>query len=713
MTRTSQLRSGVLALFLAAGSLTCGGVTPPPGGGAVAMVDGNNQTAPAGQALPNPLVVVVTDDNGDPMAGVSVSWSAQGGGTVSASAITTGSDGHAAVTRVLGPTAGAQGTTASVAGFTGSPVSFVSTATGDGGGAGTIEISTNPPVSALTGEVFDPLAQPEVIVKDGSGNPVDAVEVTATLASGSGTLEGKVTAITNASGVAKFGDLGISGTGDHTLKFTAGTADVTSSPVTLEPLPSEATSGKWGPVVPWDIVPLHMSLMTNGKVFAWGKTDVADTMGMPRIWDPAAGPPSGLPEIHVDDMLFCAGLALMPDGRLMLSGGHHQDDAGIKTTYFFSANGVPDKGPDMTNGRWYPTVTVLEDGRVVTMAGRNESKTVVTTPEIWESGAWHELPGAGNLEIPYYPRNFVDPKNGLIFYASERIQSRWFDVDGTGVGGGRGSWVVGGPSHIFGFNRDYGSAVMYDVGKILVVGGGGNSSWPTPDARTATPTATAEVIDLNATSPSWQSTGPMANRRRHMNATILPDGQVLATGGTSGGGFVNISEGNAVKAAELWNPTTGQWRTLASSSIMRVYHSVSLLLPDGTVLHGASGDAMASPTVAVPSERNHEIFQPPYLFKGARPTISSAPSTVGYGETFSVVTPNAAQITEVRWIRLGSVTHAFDAGQRANRLSFQINGGNVDVQTPVLPRQAPPGHYQLFILNRNGVPSAGKIIRVQ
>ncbi|HEV8177323.1 MAG TPA: galactose oxidase early set domain-containing protein, partial [Gemmatimonadales bacterium] len=159
------------------------------------------------------------------------------------------------------------------------------------------------------------------------------------------------------------------------------------------------------------------------------------------------------------------------------------------------------------------------------------------------------------------------------------------------------------------------------------------------------------------------------------------------------------------------------WTTLASNSVMRIYHSVSLLLPDGTVLHGASGDAMAiqpgGGVVPVPPERNHEIFSPPYLFKGARPTISSAPSTVNYGETFSVATPNAAQITDVRWIRLGSVTHAFDAGQRANTLSFTISGGNVEVKAPDLPRQAPPGHYQLFILNRNGVPSAGRIIRVQ
>jgi hypothetical protein len=86
---------------------------------------------------------------------------------------------------------------------------------------------------------------------------------------------------------------------------------------------------------------------------------------------------------------------------------------------------------------------------------------------------------------------------------------------------------------------------------------------------------------------------------------------------------------------------------------------------------------------------------------------------VSYGETFSVVTPNAAQITDVRWIRLGSVTHAFDMSARANTLSFEISDGNVEVRAPDGPNLAPPGHYLLFILNRNGVPSAGRIVRVQ
>jgi hypothetical protein len=200
--------------------------------------------------------------------------------------------------------------------------------------------------------------------------------------------------------------------------------------------------------------------------------------------------------------------------------------------------------------------------------------------------------------------------------------------------------------------------------------------------------------------------------RRHLNATILPDGQVLVTGGTSGGGFNNLS--GAVRAAEIWHPQTGRWTQLAANSVERVYHSVSLLLPNGTVLHGASGDAGAPGGGVFPARRSHEIFRPPYLFKGVRPTITSLSKTaVGYGETFTVNTPFAAQITGVRWIRLGSVTHAFDANQRANTLTFSRGAGLVRVTAPASARRAPPGHYLLFLLNRNGVPSLGRVVRVR
>jgi hypothetical protein len=365
----------------------------------------------------------------------------------------------------------------------------------------------------------------------------------------------------------------------------------------------------------------------------------------------------------------------------------------------------------MARGRWYPTVTELADGRMVTVAGRDTTSTVVLLPEIWENNKWVKLTGA-SLKLPYYPRQFLAP-NGKLFYAGERIRSRYLDVDAVTTKG-RGKWSTSsGFVHLWPYNRDYGSAVMYEAGKILYVGGGGDTKWSSPDPKSSAPTATAELIDLNVKGPRWTNTDPMHFPRRHLNATILPDGEVLVTGGTSAGGFNTIS--GAVHAAEVWNPKTGHWTQLASNSIDRVYHSVSLLLPDATVLHGASGDAnLPNTPEPYPKQPNHEIFHPPDLFKGARPTIAAVSRTsVGYGQTFGVTTSYAAQITEVRWIHLGSVTHAFDASQRANALSFTRGPGTLNVTTPTNSRRAPPGHYLLFLLNRNGVPSVGTIIKVQ
>jgi galactose oxidase len=533
--------------------------------------------------------------------------------------------------------------------------------------------------------------------------------------SGGGSLQGATSATSGADGRAAFADLGIAGVGTHTLQFSTGSNSVISSSVNVAALSSQATTGSWGPVVDWPMVPLHMHLLPTGKILAWGKYDtgVNGTMGgRPRLWDPASGPPSGAQMIDVDTMLFCSGHAFMPDGRLMVSGGHKQDDKGIDVTNIFSPQSETFVSANkMAFGRWYPTVTELGDGRMLTMAGRDSAGNVVTTPEIWENDVWVPLPGAGAVQIPYYPRNFVDPKNGLIFMAGERIQSRWFDVDGS-TASMRGKWISG-PTHIYQKNREYGTAVMYEAGKILYAGGGGDLNWPTPDAKASVPTATAETIDLTATTPQWTNVGAMSVPRRHLNSTVLPDGTVLITGGTSGGGFVDINPADAARTAELWDPKKpNEWTTLAANSVMRVYHSVSLLLPDGTVLHGASGNAMSGANI-VPDENNHEIFSPPYLFKGARPTITSAPASVSHNQSFSVATPNAAQITEVRWIRIGSVTHAFDAGQRANTLTFTPTSTGVSVTAPANANQAPPGHYLLFVLNRNGVPSAAKIIQLQ
>ncbi|HEX2249422.1 MAG TPA: galactose oxidase-like domain-containing protein, partial [Gemmatimonadales bacterium] len=218
-------------------------------------------------------------------------------------------------------------------------------------------------------------------------------------------------------------------------------------------------------------------------------------------------------------------------------------------------------------------------------------------------------------------------------------------------------------------------------------------------------TNTAEIIDLNAAAPAWQWTGSMAYPRRHLNTTVLPTGEVLVTGGTSGTEFNDHSM--AVRAAEVWNPATGMWRTLASNAVSRTYHSTSVLLPDGRILHAGSGSASSAP-----DEENAELFSPPYLLRGPRPTLTDVPSAVDYGASFSISTPEADDIQKVSLIRLGSTTHAFNMNQRFQWLSFTRRTGSLTVSAPTSRNRTPPGHYLLFILNGDDVPSEGSIIRI-
>ena len=122
----------------------------------------------------------------------------------------------------------------------------------------------------------------------------------------------------------------------------------------------------------------------------------------------------------------------------------------------------------------------------------------------------------------------------------------------------------------------------------------------------------------------WRPTGAMKFRRRQHNATILPDGTVLVTGGTRGGsggnnGFNDLEPGQPVHAAELWNPETGTWTELATESVDRCYHATAVLLPDATVLSAGGGEYRpdnTNPNDPRDSHRNAQVFFPPYLFKG-------------------------------------------------------------------------------------------------
>jgi hypothetical protein len=247
---------------------------------------------------------------------------------------------------------------------------------------------------------------------------------------------------------------------------------------------------------------------------------------------------------------------------------------------------------------------------------------------------------------------------------------------------------------------------MYADGKVLIAGGNPRESDPAAPP-TILPSATAEVIDLNAPTPSWRSVSPMSVGRRHLNTTLLPDGKVLVTGGSSFPGLDNPA--GSVLYAEMWNPATETWSIMAGYTRYRGYHSNALLLPDGRVLVAGGGHPNPPGGSA---QANLEIYSPPYLFKGARPQITSAPQQVVYGQTFFVGTSEPQSINSVVWIRLSSTTHAFNQNQRINRLSFSRTTRGLSVTAPASANLAPPGHYILFILNRSGVPSVARIIRV-
>jgi len=451
-----------------------------------------------------------------------------------------------------------------------------------------------------------------------------------------------------------------------------------------------ATQGQWDAPISWPAVAINAALLPNKKVLTYGRS-----VHVPVLWDPAV--PGTFTDLARPADFFCSGFALLKDGRLLVAGGHSGvDNFGIKTAYKYDyLTNAWTRLTDMRNGRWYPTNTTLPNGQMLTISGGDTAGTVNLIPEVYAPGpnTWRALTSASR-NVPYYPMMFVAP-DGTVFYVGPEQATAFLNTTG------KGSWTAG-PSRTCCY-RDYGTAVMYGTGKILVVGGGD------------TPTTSAEAIDLLG-SGTWTAVGSMHVARRQLNATLLADGKVLVTGGTDATGFNTAPTSSAVLAPELWDPDNpGTWTSLASMSHNRLYHSTALLLADGRVLSVGSGQPAAT---GLTDDFTAEIFSPPYLFNAdgtlaARPVIKSAPGSVTYGQLFTVRTPTAASIAKVTWIRLSAVTHAFNQNQRMNVLSFSHGTSDtLTVAAPLNPNLAPPGHYMLFLVNSSGVPSLAKVVRV-
>src|SRR4051794_29712398 len=454
--------------------------------------------------------------------------------------------------------------------------------------------------------------------------------------------------------------------------------------------------GQWGPVVDWPVVAIHTALLPNGKVLAYDSIGDNATESYPvqdhtraTVWDPATGTQT---PVNVDTgyNIFCSGLAHLVDGRMFIAGGNKDQQLnGIVQTHIFDpAANTWRLGPNMAAGRWYPTVTPLRNGEMLITSGR------VDTPEVRTLAGNLRSLSTAPLSLPLYPWMDVAP-DGRAFYSGPDQTLRKLDTSGTGT------WQTFGQRDSI--NRDYGGHALYDIGKMLVAGGGPS----TTDAR---------VVDINGATPQVTATAPMAYGRRQHNLTVLADGSVLATGGnSSGASLVDLNAG--VYPAEQWNPLTGQWKTLAAMQVTRQYHSTALLLPDGRVLSAGGGICGTCDQVGYLG-KNAEIYSPPYLFQAdgtlaPRPTIDAAPASTTYGAAMTIATPSPASIRKVALVRLGAVTHSDNMEQRYVPLAFTAGATSLTATAPSNANVAPPGFYMLFVVDANGVPSVASMVSVQ
>jgi hypothetical protein len=440
----------------------------------------------------------------------------------------------------------------------------------------------------------------------------------------------------------------------------------------------------------WPYVAVHAHVLPTGEVIWW--PPFSDGY-YPQLWNPTTNTTTAAAQPGAN--IFASGHAFLANGQLFVAGGHVNSYVGLPNAYTFNPlNKTWTRLPDMNNGRWYPTSTTLPNGDMLVVGGWINTSDDNTEPQVWQAttASWRYLTTA-QLAVPFYPCMFVAP-NGKVFCAGPSQTTRYLDVTGTGTWSSMANLNYG--------TRNWGSAVMYDDGKVLLMGGSPCGFYPGTSC-TSLPTASAEIIDLNSSTPAWKYTGSMVTGgRRLLNATLLADGKVLVSGGTRGSEDPNTQPSNPAYACEMWDPATGIWTQMASLTKIRSYHSIALLLPDGRVL-SAGGEFGGS---------SAEIYSPPYLFNGSRPTITSAPSSVAYGQSFFVGTPDATSISKVTLIALSSVTHGFNMGQRISRPWFSQATGGLHVTAPSNPNTIPPGYYMLFLLNSNGVPSVANIVQI-
>lgn len=471
-----------------------------------------------------------------------------------------------------------------------------------------------------------------------------------------------------------------------------------------------AQDGRWEGPYRMPLVPAGAISLPNGRVLGYSATQkysFGSSAGRTStaIFDPIDKTSTEKLVSNTGHDMFCPGTAVLADGRVMVTGGNSDR----KTSIFDPTTEEWSSGRDMTQGRGYHSMTTLSDGSVLSMGGswsggrRNKAGELWTTNNQWEykSGLNATSLLTSDPQGIYRSDNhmwiFTAP-NGKVFHAGPSRTSNWIDTQGSGSV----EIAVNRPDDEDGMN---GTAVMYDVGKILVMGGG-------PNYTNGRAISSAFVFDLNnGDQVTIEQTGSMYAPRGYMNSVVLPSGEVVTIGGQT---FLRaFSDADSVLSAEIWSPDTGEFRRLADMVVPRNYHSIALLLKDGRILTGGGGLCGGCST-------NHpdvEIFTPPYLLNAdgtdaTRPVLSGVPNSVSPGESITVEMDTNANHT-FALVRTSAVTHSVNNDER--RIPVQVSaqaGTQFTLDIHSNPAVLIPGSYYLFAMNAQGVPSEASTILV-
>lgn len=447
-------------------------------------------------------------------------------------------------------------------------------------------------------------------------------------------------------------------------------------------------TGAWAPPFNLGGVAIHATLLRNDDVLFFQYVEGAagvDRTSYVATWNWRTGIIRQAQFSSPRDV-FCAGHNVLPDGRLFISGGHDpntgkkQDAIGVVECDIYDpiARTWTRTAP-LGQKRWYPTNVGLANGRVLVFGGTASPGVPSPTVDEYDpvSNTMRRLPTSADKSVGQYPRMHLTA-DGRVLLGGPSGTTSAFDPATN-----RWSTVA---SMIYG-KRSHGAVALLPGSNQVLAAGGGS------------PTRTAETLDLSLAAPRWRSTGSLSFARMLANTVVLPDGKVLIVGG--GAAFKYTGP---VKVPELFDPGTQTWAPMAPQQGGRMYHATALLLPDGRVLSaGQDSGGLA---------RYGEIFSPPYLFRGARPTITGSPATVVRGTQMQLTSPEAADITRVVLMRGGSNTHEIDSDQRSQPLTFTRSGTTITAQVPASGNLVPPGYYMLFVVNGNGVPCVAPWIRV-